>query len=839
MKKLKIGIMFIIFILISVISNNVLAAEDSTKLLYQDITINEDGSITVKEAAWLQGEYNGRLREIEFENSAAVPFTGIYSNFTGNCDIYDGSGIKEVKVYDISQKEFNSIEDIRNVEKTYKQVKSASNGKHGVFIMDENDTGIELKIFCPDKKEKVICTEYTITDAVVVHNDIAELYWNLIGDNYRENIQDFRVVINLPGEDNDVRIWTHGPLTGVNRIVDSKTLEFQDSNVDNYTPETLRIMFNKDLVPLATKKSNIDGKENILKYEVSMADTANAKREQEKLNLENLASEAVIQFEKNPDIKFYYDNALELVNKLDDSNAQKQEYLDRIETALEKEAEYEVLNVEKYSYIFYYNDALELINNLSDDNQTKKELLNRLEDCKTEVNEQWKQSLEFDLELMRDNNYLYLSQYRIDEFIENINEGFDKESKTEYFLIVQELEERLQEKYETIRRTCLGIILISYGILIAIIVLKKVKIEKEKNTYKGQYYREFPSESNPYIIEYLMKKKITALSFSATILNLITKKIIKLEKNLDDEKDIQLVLLKRVDYFTKSEKVVIEALFDVVGNDNICSIKNLKKCAKQASKAIKLKTIIDKFNKYAKEEAEEKRYFQTKSTDTTGRILIIIHYVIMFFILIIGVSFKAGFGWKNLIILIIMSIVSYLSAKIVKQDKNRTEEGKLEYSKWLAHKRFLEDFSNFDEKDLPEIALWEKYLVTATILGCADKVAKKLKLHIEDANIYDDNLLIYMTINENLIRTLNSSVKTTISTANTATYSSSSSSGGGFGGGSSGGGGRRWTAEAAEVVSKQKKTNKQNCLLVFFISSHSLLHSTFSIFFSNILTFII
>lgn len=40
-------------------------------------------------------------------------------------------------------------------------------------------------------------------------------------------------------------------------------------------------MFDKDLVPLATKYSNVNGRENILKYEQMMADTANSERENE------------------------------------------------------------------------------------------------------------------------------------------------------------------------------------------------------------------------------------------------------------------------------------------------------------------------------------------------------------------------------------------------------------------------------------------------------------------------------------------------------------------------------------------------------------------------------
>ena len=190
MKKIRIVLIFILMIFVFFLTDNVLAdEEETTKLLYQDITINADGSITVREADWLNGEYNGRLRSIDFKNPYATAFTGIYSNFTGNTDIYDGTGIKDIKVYDISQENFNSIDDIGNTETIYQEVRSASNGDYGVYELTERSSGRDFKIYCTDKENKVMCIEYTIEDAVVVHNDVAELYWNVLGDYFEENIE--------------------------------------------------------------------------------------------------------------------------------------------------------------------------------------------------------------------------------------------------------------------------------------------------------------------------------------------------------------------------------------------------------------------------------------------------------------------------------------------------------------------------------------------------------------------------------------------------------------------------------------------------------------------------
>ena len=743
MKRIKIVLIFIIALLVVSLANNVFADNETTKLLYQDITINEDGSITVREAAWLNGEYNGRLREIDFKNAYATTFTGIYSNFAGNTDIYNGTGMKDIKVYDISQENFDSIDDIENVETIYEEVKRASNGKYGIYELTEDSSGMDFKIYCPDNKNKVICIEYTINNAVVVHNDVAELYWNVLGDYFEENIQDFQVLIHLPREDNDVRIWSHGPLTGRNEILDSRTLYFEDKNVDNYTPETVRVMFNKDLVPLATKKSNVDGRENILKYEEMMADTANRDRENEKLELENEASEAVLDLEEYPSM-YRYNYALELVNELDETSEEKQNFLVRIENT------------------------------------------------KDLVNEDWKEELEYSLESLTDSNYMFLTRNRLDDFKEEIEEGFDVETKEKYLDICEKLEEILEVKQARIRTILTTIVIVTNIALGVIAIYKLIKVINERHKFKGNYYRDFPSEDNPNVLEYLMKRKSTNIGFSATILNLINKKVISYEKNPNNE-DIILILENENYTGTSAEVIVLDVLFNMVGKDNKCNIKKLKNYGKSINRAKRLIKKIDEFKKVTKEEVGFKEYFKENGLSITYTILTSINYVFSLF-MAFGVFYGLNnYGLQVLEYLIGVSLINIIYLIIGLKDKNRTSKGKEEYSKWLAHKRFLKDFSNFEEKDLPEITLWEKYLVTATVLGCADKVEKKMKMYITtNTSDVDTNLLIYHSINLGITRELNNSIRTAIHTSSESISTSSYSSGGGFGGGSSGG---RRTAE--------------------------------------------
>ena len=67
--------------------------------------------------------------------------------------------------------------------------------------------------------------EYTIKNAVVLHNDIAELYWCFLENTSSDTILDYKLKVHLPGEDNNVMVWSHGPSTEKSNIIDNKTTD--------------------------------------------------------------------------------------------------------------------------------------------------------------------------------------------------------------------------------------------------------------------------------------------------------------------------------------------------------------------------------------------------------------------------------------------------------------------------------------------------------------------------------------------------------------------------------------------------------------------------------------
>ncbi|MCX6773171.1 MAG: DUF2207 domain-containing protein, partial [Candidatus Micrarchaeota archaeon] len=61
-----------------------------------------------------------------------------------------------------------------------------------------------------------------------------------------------------------------------------------------------------------------------------------------------------------------------------------------------------------------------------------------------------------------------------------------------------------------------------------------------------------------------------------------------------------------------------------------------------------------------------------------------------------------------------------------------TPEGRLEEKKWAAFKKYMLDFGRLQEKTVPDLILWEDYLIYATAFGIASQVIKTLKVRYPD-----------------------------------------------------------------------------------------------------------
>jgi len=601
----------------------VFAKKDGTSHMYINMDVKEDGSVDVVELAELSGSYNGRLRSLVFKNTSARKFQGELIDFRGS-DIYNASSITDLKVCEASTGFSRPTSDL--CEREFSVIDFGREGMSGVYEREDNDTGINLKIYNPSSRKKAFYISYTLHDVVVVHNDVAEIAWNLLGYGYTENIYDFKVWVNLPKKDSDLRVFLKGnenTLNGEIRRENDQTAYIYYNFLGAYNPVSVRMMFDKSITPFATKMSGVNGRENILTVEKEDADKANQVRDKIKRQNSFAILLTVIWF------------------------------------------------------IFYVLAGI-------------------------------------------------------------------------YFIFCK-------------RRNL-------------------------KTDFHHDYFRDLPGEYGPEVLQYLLIKNVTDKAMSSSLLRIVDKKVLKLEDNPQLKDDYFLVLQdSSMNGLSENEKMLCQVVVEKMGDGSKVSLAAIKNYGTSVSKAKILLEKYDGWRKNAKREGESYGFFQGVHH---SQIISFVISIFSIFIVFLNATFETGF------ILGYLSIVfGIFQAIYVMNFSFRSSKGALEYAKWQAFKRFLKDFGMMDEKELPEVKLWGKYLVYASILGCADEVEKAMKLRLDSMNItesspyYYDYYYMDRMMDTHLYVSLSTSLCTAVSASRSAVVASSSSSDSGFGGGSSFGGG--------------------------------------------------
>lgn len=374
-----------------------------------------------------------------------------------------------------------------------------------------------------------------------------------------------------------------------------------------------------------------------------------------------------------------------------------------------------------------------------------------------------------------------------------------------------------RQRREIFSKILLGIEIGFLGVLSLIFIgktpkyLRKLKESKKLTpTTKLDYYRDLPDEgANPAEAMFLLSKNIyTSKALSATLLNLALKKYIEL---VQKEKDIYITILnENIESLKQDEQQVMKFLIKIRNqekNDNF-TMKDIEKYVKKHPSSI---TSIEKsFTESAKKSAEEKGKFK-KTIEKEGENYSVITFLYIFFMcMIIFIGFVPIILISTLITVnlpiiiaviatgavcaISMGINAILTGKLASRHTGFTQKGIDEQEAWKAFKKYMIDFSLLNEKEVPSLILWERYLVFATAFGIAEKVIQQLKVKYPELNNPEttSNMIIMSTLysggnfNTNFISSINSS---------TSNIYSSYSSGTGGGGGFSGGGGGRWPAE--------------------------------------------
>ena len=355
------------------------------------------------------------------------------------------------------------------------------------------------------------------------------------------------------------------------------------------------------------------------------------------------------------------------------------------------------------------------------------------------------------------------------------------------------------------------VLLSVFSILRAIKQANKFKGNtKYKPTQELEYYRDLPRENaTPAQSLYVYFETKSGIAdndigkvVSATLLNLNLKK--HLEFQVEKEKNKEKITMKILNADTKDlsadEKVVFEFLQKACKDNNEITVKEFEKYIKRTSTTdiLALKTNINgqtkrELIKQQIYDAEQEKVYKDQSSQTTI-------YALIIFFAIFAIAFTSEFlnvfGYIGIFGLIVCQVIAIvINSRTLKKINVYTQKGINEKEMWRGLKKYMEDFSMLDKREVPEIAIWEHFLVFATAFGIADKVLKQLKVvypNIENDLNVNTYTCMYFMMNTNFSSSFSNAISTSMSSA----YTSASGGGGGFSGG---GGGGRWPEVGEEV----------------------------------------
>jgi uncharacterized membrane protein len=245
--------------------------------------------------------------------------------------------------------------------------------------------------------------------------------------------------------------------------------------------------------------------------------------------------------------------------------------------------------------------------------------------------------------------------------------------------------------------------------------------QKFKPLVEVEYYRELPGTYSPAEAGCLIEKGLVKPQvIAATFMDLARRGYLRLESAHNSAtEDILVHQLKPAGEDLRThERLLLNFFFDQVGEKQpavwFSTLKLYRNGNPEATR-----DFINAFQAEIKYAVNAMQYLDTSNKGKTLAWLGAIVTLVCVFI-----SYAASLFYP--MIAFSLSFVAFILA--AQKSRDFTKEGQAQYDLWQAFRHFLMDFSNLDQAQLPQLILWEHYLVYAVVLGVAKEVIKQLPI---------------------------------------------------------------------------------------------------------------
>ncbi|MDP2183147.1 MAG: DUF2207 domain-containing protein [Actinomycetota bacterium] len=323
-----------------------------------------------------------------------------------------------------------------------------------------------------------------------------------------------------------------------------------------------------------------------------------------------------------------------------------------------------------------------------------------------------------------------------------------------------------------------------------------------KIEFKGEYFRDIPSDLPPAMVGALMRwGMVTRADLSATLLGMADDGIITLEPvtqqvagpagaGARDEQTYRMTLNREKAGSANDVAAMLSRFIFATGD----SITLLELKARAESDPVGYGTGLRDWYDVTSTRAEKRGWFETRATGW-----IIGMYLVAF--VSTGVGVVCSLVAFNILLMVPALAGAGTLVFLAPKMGRLSAEGAELHAKYKALERFLRDFSRLHEAPPASVILWNKFLVLAVVFGIAKEVIKQLKTTMPHILQDPDFALTYWWLesagrdNSSPSDALSSTFDALTSSFATATsvadsdMSSDIGSGGGFSDGGGGGGG--------------------------------------------------
>lgn len=248
--KNRVSIFIMIIVILMSLNLSVFADEDRSYYIDNFLvtaTVTENGDMEVEEKITYEfdGAFNGIFRTLESTGS---------------------DGIDNITVSMLNEKtEF--VQNESENENTFRVLTNGNNQKIQAFSKSKDE-------------QKTFVIRYIVRKPVIKYNDTSELYWKFMGKDTDVVINNFGVVINLPGAVTkaDIKAFAHGPLSGNINIDDNNSVGLTVERLKPNNMVEARVLFPVEALNATAKYVNEDALNRILSEEENWAEAANRKR---------------------------------------------------------------------------------------------------------------------------------------------------------------------------------------------------------------------------------------------------------------------------------------------------------------------------------------------------------------------------------------------------------------------------------------------------------------------------------------------------------------------------------------------------------------------------------